>query len=122
MLAIAGLPSQGAAQLRGVRFPVESVGDTTLTFAPGRARWLRPGLRGIAVDPRKRDDLVARLLIIRVQAGTGVTALVTGQTTKLSTDHVVVVEEPMPPWYRRRAFWGGVLLGAALGVTAGAQF
>ncbi len=122
MLAIVGLPSQGAAQLRGVRFPVSSVGDTTLIFAQGRERWLRPGMTGIAVDPRKRDDLVARLRVLKVEAGTGVTALVTGQTTKLTVEHVVVVEEPTPRWYRRKAFWGGLLLGAALGATAGSQF
>jgi len=122
LLAVAASPAPSQAQLRGVRFAVSSVGDTTLTFLPGRERWLRPGMTGIAVDPKRRDDLVARLRVVRVDARTGVTALVTGQTTKLSTEHVVVLEEPVPPWYRRKAFWGGLLLGAALGTAAGAQF
>jgi DNA mismatch repair protein MutH len=93
-----------------------------LTFPVGRERWLKPGMSGIAVDPKKRDDLVARFRVVRIDASTGVTAVVTGQTTKLTTEHVAVLEEPVPRWYRRKAFWGGLLLGAALGATAGTQF
>jgi hypothetical protein len=122
LLAVVGAPRGAGAQLRGVRFPVATVGDTTLTFSPGKERWLRRGMTGIAVDPKKRDDLVARFRVVRVELTTGVTAVVTGQTTKLTTEHVVVIEEPAPRWYRRKAFWGGLLLGAALGATAGSQF
>lgn len=110
------------AQLKGVRFEVVGVGDTTLTFRAGTERWLKAGQRGIAVDPRKRDVLVARLRIASVDRAGKVTAVVTGQTTAITTDHVVLMQEVSPPWYRRRAFWTGMAMGAALGAVAGAQF
>lgn len=110
------------AQLKGVRFEVTSVGDTTLTFDAGTERWIRRGIEGIAVDPAKRDVLVARLRVLGVDRSGAVTAMVTGQTTAVTRDHVVLLQEMRPAWYRRRAFWGGVVLGAALGATAGAQF
>lgn len=110
------------AQLKGVRFEVTAVGDTTLSFHAGTERWLRRGIEGIAVDPRKHDVLVARLRVLRVDRSGDVTALVTGQTTAVTTDHVVLIQERHPPWYRKRSFWGGLLLGAALGATAGSQF
>lgn len=110
------------AQLKGVRFEVTAVGDTTLSFQSGTERWLRPGIEGIAVDPRKHDVLVARLRVLRVDRGGAVTALVTGQTTAVTTEHVVLIQERRPPWFRKRSFWGGLLLGAALGATAGSQF
>lgn len=121
MLAVAGVPSSARAQLKGVRFEVTAVTDTTVAFSAGTERWLRAGLSGIAIDPRKRDVLVARLRVLSVGRGGGVTALVTGQTTKVTTDHVVLLQEVRPPWYRRRTFWSGMLLGAALGAAAGAQ-
>lgn len=110
------------AQLKGVRFEVIGVGDTTLTFRAGTERWLKAGQRGIAVDPRKRDVLVARLRIAAVDRAGKVTAVVTGQTTAITTDHVVLMQEVPPPWYRRRTFWTGMAVGAALGAVAGAQF
>lgn len=109
------------AQLKGVRFEINSVGDTTLGFAAGSERWIRRGLRGSAVDPKKRDVLVAQLRVLRVDAQGNVTATVIGQTTAVTTDHVVVMQEPPPSWFRRKAFWGGLALGATLGVVAGAQ-
>jgi hypothetical protein len=120
-VALAAVTLPARAQLKGVRFEVTAVGDTTLAFKRGTERWLKPGLLGIAVDPRKRDVLVARLRVLRVERSGEVTALVTGQTTAVTTDHVVLMQEVSPPWYRRRAFWGGMLLGTALGVTAGTQ-
>lgn len=120
LAAVAALPAQ--AQLKGVRFEIAGVGDTTLSFRAGTERWLRSGLRGIAVDPRKRDVLVARLRIVSVDRAGTVVAVVTGQTTAVTTDHVVLMQEVSPPWYRRRAFWSGLFMGAALGAVAGAQF
>lgn len=120
-VALGTLALPARAQLKGVRFEVTAVGDTTLAFRRGTERWLKPGLLGIAVDPRKRDVLVARLRVLQVDRAGLVTALVTGQTTAVTTDHVVLLDEVRPAWYRRRAFWGGMLLGAALGVTAGTQ-
>lgn len=109
------------AQLKGVRFEVTAVGDTTIAFRAGTERWIRSGIEGIAVDPSKRDVLVARLRVLSVDRSGVVTAMVTGQTTAVTRDHVVLIQEVQPAWYRRRAFWGGMLLGAALGATAGAQ-
>lgn len=109
------------AQLKGVRFEVTAVGDTTLTFRAGTERWIRRGIEGIAVDPAKRDVLVARLRVLGVDRGGEVTAIVTGQTTAVTREHVVLIQEQKPAWYRRRAFWGGLLLGATLGTAAGSQ-
>lgn len=120
LLTLVAIPAQ--AQLKGVRFEVTGVGDTTVSFRAGTERWIRPGLTGIAVDPRKRDVLVARLRILRVARTGDVTAVVTGQTTAVTSDHVVLLQEVRPPWFRRRMFWGGFALGAVVGVTAGRQF
>lgn len=122
VLLLPALARPAQAQLKGVRFEVTTVGDTTIGFKAGTERWIRPGIEGIAVDPKKRDVLVARLRVLRVEKSGDVTAVVTGQTTAVTTEHVVLIQEPRPAWYRRRAFWGGLLLGAALGATAGAQF
>lgn len=119
-LGVFAVPAR--AQLKGVRFEIAAVGDTTLSFRSGTERWIRGGLRGIAVDPRKRDVLVARLRVLRVDRAGTVTALVTGQTTAVTTDHVVLLQELHPAWYRRRTFWMGMALGAALGTVAGSQF
>lgn len=120
LLVLAAVPAR--AQLKGVRFEIASVGDTTLSFRAGTERWIRSGLRGIAVDPRKRDVLVARLRIASVDRTGKVTAVVTGQTTAVTTDHVVLLQELSSPWYRRKTFWSGLVMGAALGAVAGAQF
>ena len=85
-------------------------------------RWLRRGLTGIAIDPRKRDVLVARLRVLSVDKAGNVSALVTGQTTAVTTSHVVLMQEEPPAWFKRRTFWGGMVLGVALGAAAGSQF
>jgi len=110
------------AQLKGVRFEIVAVGDTTLGFREGTEHWIKRGLLGIAVDPKKRDVLVARLRVLTVDRTGYVTALVTGQTTAVTTDHVVLLQEAAPAWFRRRSFWGGLVVGTALGVVAGTQF
>ena len=121
MLGVAHAPPL-KAQLKGVRFEVTAVGDTTVGFRAGTERWIRRGQSGIAVDPRKRDVLVARLRVVSVDRSGAVTAVVTGQTTAVTTDHVVLLQETGVAWYRRRAFWGGLLLGAALGTAAGTTY
>jgi hypothetical protein len=121
-LLLTALARPAHAQLKGVRFEVTTVGDTTVSFQAGTEHWLRPGIEGIAVDPMKRDVLVARLRVLRVEKGGEVTAVVTGQTTAVTTEHVVLIQERRLAWYRRRTFWGGFLVGAALGATAGAKF
>ncbi|MEO6446258.1 MAG: hypothetical protein ABIZ91_19840 [Gemmatimonadaceae bacterium] len=119
LLVAASVPA--GAQLKGVRFEIKSVGDTTVAFDAGSERWLRGGIHGIAVDPRKRDVLVAQLRVLQVDGDGRVTAVVTGQTTSVTNEHVVVMQEPGRPWFRRKTFWSGLALGAALGAVAGAQ-
>ncbi len=110
--------SPARAQVGGTRFEITSVGDSTISFDKGTARWVRPGLEGIAVDPRRRDAFVGRFRVIAVDSGV-VTALVTGQTTQLGTDYWVILDEPPPRWTRRVLFVGGLVLGFAIGVVSG---
>ena len=106
-----------AAQQRTVRFEIIAVSDTTLSFRSGDAHWVRRDQTGSAVDPRRRDALVARFRVVRVRNGVA-TALVTGQTTAVSTDHVATLREPPRSWFRAPTFWAGLLVGGALGATA----
>ena len=98
------------------RFEIESVDDSTATFRSFEATWLKPGMAINAVDPARRDALVARLRIIRADSGR-VTALVTGQETRVTTEHFVLAVKPRTKWYRERKFWwgfaGGSIAGAA---------
>ena len=61
---------------------------------------------------------MARFRVVSVQ-GDQATAVVTGQTTNVRTEHVAVMEEPKRPWFRNGSFWGGAALGAALGAAVG---
>ena len=96
------------------RFEIVRVGDSTVSVLAPRVRWMRRGAYGIAVDPRQRDVLVARLMVVSRSADTAV-ALVTGQTTRMSTDYVAIFRPPGTPLLRQRLFWGGVAAGAAAG-------
>lgn len=116
-IVLVALPSGAQAQQRVVRFEITEVGDSTLSFKVGEAAgWVRRGQVGTAIDPRKRDELVARFRIIAIREGSAI-ALVTGQTTALSTDHVATLDEPKRPWFRAKTFWSGLFLGAALGIA-----
>jgi hypothetical protein len=115
-LATALATSRAGAQERIERCPISSVGDTTLAFKTGSAKWIKSGQTGSAVDPRRRDALVARFRIVSVSAG-DVTAVITGQTTAVSTDHVALLAEPPRSWVRSKPFWLGLVLGAALGAV-----
>ncbi len=107
---------------RAYRFFVDSVADSTFVFRVGSGdRWLQPGQSGIAVDPRRRDALVARFRVMRVDR-TRVTALVTGQTTVLTREHVVLLDEPRRRFYRDASFWAGTILGVLLGGVAALSF
>jgi hypothetical protein len=99
------------------RFVITAVDDSTVSMLAPNDGWLRRGTYGIAVDPRHRDALVARLYVQARTADT-VVALVTGQTTRLSTDYVAIFRRPETPVLRRSTFWGGVLAGVALGAGA----
>jgi hypothetical protein len=102
------------AQFKGVRFEITQVGDTTFRFPRGSAGWVKHGGTGYAVDPRRRDALVARFRVIRVDSGL-VTALVTGQTTRVATEHIAVMTEPAKPWYKSLTFWSGTVFGVVIG-------
>lgn len=102
------------AQSRAVRFEVAAIGDSTIEFRTGTHKWIRPGQLGVAVDPRRRDVLVARFRVETVREGSA-TAVITGQTTAVSHDHVAVLDEPRRRAYRSAAFWIGLVVGGALG-------
>jgi hypothetical protein len=113
------MAARGAqAQSRAVRFIVTAVGDSTIEFQTGVARWVRPGQSGIAVDPRRRDVLVARIRVQSVREGSA-SAVITGQTTALTLDHVAILNEPRRSAYRSPAFWIGIAVGGALGFIGG---
>jgi hypothetical protein len=99
------------------RFLIVAVGDSTVSMLAPRYRWMRPGLYGIAVDPGRRDVLVARLRIMARVADTAV-AVVTGQTTPMSTDYVAIFRRPSTPVLRQRSFWGGLAAGFGAGIAA----
>lgn len=112
--ALALVPSATEAQFRGVRFEITQVGDTTFRFPRGNAGWVKTGSEGHAVDPRRRDVLVARFRVVRVDTGL-VTAVITGMTTRLATEHVAVMAEPPKPWYKGITFWAGTVFGVVIG-------
>ena len=121
-LSVAVLFAIGASPVRAqetaVRFSVTQASDTTFSFRIGEQLWVRPGMRGIVVDPRQQDVLVARFRITGVASGQA-TAVITGQTTSVTTAHSVLLEIPSTPWYRQRTFWLGTAVGAAIGFLVG---
>lgn len=98
------------------RFEIESVDDSTATFRSFESTWLKPGMTISAVDPARRDALVARLRIVRSDSGR-LTALVTSQVTRVTTEHFVLVVKPRTKWYRERRFWWGFVGGAVTGAA-----
>jgi hypothetical protein len=114
-------PNGASAQETSARFEIASVGDSTFTLVVGRHPWVRPGLYGIVVDPRQRDVLIARFQIIAADSANAM-GLVTGMTTRVTTEHVALLDRPpppVPPWHKRRSFWLGVLFGIAAGIGIG---
>ena len=108
------LVGAGPVGSQEVRFEIATVGDSTFTFGINSHRWIGKGMRGIAVDPRRRDALVARFTVLS-RDGACATALVTAQTTRVSTEHVALLERPPRRWYSQALFWIGLATGAALG-------
>lgn len=106
-----------AAQQGAYRFAIASAGDSTFTISTARDDWVKRGMEGIVVDPSRHDALIARYVVTRV-AGDSAVALVTGQTMRLTTDLVALLERPSRPWYLRATFWIGGVLGAVVGVVA----
>ena len=108
------LGSTAEAQFTGARFEITQVSDTTFRFSRGSAGWVRPQMTGIAVDPRRRDILVARFRVARIDSGL-VTAVITGMTTRVATEHIAVLAEPPKPWYKGITFWAGTVFGIVIG-------
>jgi len=99
------------------RFEIDAVDDSTVRFRPLEAHWIRAGMSAYAVDPLRRDALVARLLV-QVETGDAMSALVTSQTGRVTTSHFLLVPKPAVPWWRERPFWVGAIAGSALGAAA----
>ena len=118
LIAALVLPRAVQAQSRAVRFLITTIGDSTIEFRTGAAKWIRPGQLGVAVDPRRRDELIARFRVESVREGSA-TAVITGQTTAVSSEHVAMLDEPGRRAYRSPAFWIGITVGAALGFIGG---
>jgi hypothetical protein len=120
-LSIVLLGAQGALALRAqqgaYRFNIASAGDSTFSFPLSRNDWVKKGMHGITVDPARHDALIARFVVTRV-GGDSAVALVTGQTTRVTTDLVALLERPQKPWYLRPTFWLGGVLGAIIGVVS----
>jgi hypothetical protein len=114
VLCLGALPGSLRAQESAYRFGITWSGDSTFSFPVERHGWVRSGLTGIAVDPFRRDALVARFRVIQVAEGHA-TALITGQTTHVTADHVALLDRPPAPWYRQRTFWVGTVLGVVVG-------
>ena len=114
----AAAPRAARAQDNAVRFEIRSVGDSTFTFATPQAPWVARGQKGIAVDPRRRDGLVARFVVLGVDGGVA-NALILGQSQKVTTDHVVLLRPPQLHWYASKRFWAGALGGLVVGIVTG---
>ena len=112
-------PSGAAAQDRDVRFEITAVGDTTVTFRAGRLTWVVRSPRAIVVDPRRRDELVARLKVLSVSSDGAATAVVTGQRGRITTEHFVIAQEPPTRWYKNLGLWVGATLGIVAGFSLG---
>lgn len=111
-------PAASHAQSTGARFEIRAVGDSTISFATGRADWVRPGLRGLALDPAQRDVLVARFEVLEVREGAAL-ALITGATRPVTLADVAVLPEPSPSVTRQRRFWAAVGLALLAGFGLG---
>lgn len=112
-------PARARAQETAYRFEIAHVGDSTIVLNTGKHDWVRPNQKGIAVDPMRHDALVARFVILRVdRASASAVAVVTGQTTQLTPNHVALITRPAKRWYAQPAFWIGAVLGGAIGAIA----
>lgn len=113
------VPPRAAAQQRDFRFEITAVGDTTVTFRAGRLTWIVRSPSTIVVDPKRRDALVARLKVVSVSSDGEATAVVTGQTGRITTEHFVIAAEPRSRWYRSTMLWIGTAFGLAAGFALG---
>lgn len=112
-------PSRMQAQDRDVRFAISNVGDTTVTFQAGKMTWVVRSKRAIVVDPRRRDEAIARLRVLSVSSSGEAVAVVTGQTGRITTDHLVIAQEPPSRWFKNLGLWVGLTLGLVAGFGLG---
>ena len=118
-LALVCVPARALAQETAYRFEIASVGDSTVSLSTEKHDWVHAGQKGIAVDPMRHDALVARFVILRVDvAHKRALAVVTGQTTRLTTDHVALIDRPMKKWYQQPTLWIGAIVGGVIGAVA----
>jgi hypothetical protein len=118
-IALACAPARARAQETAYRFEITTVGDSTVQLSTEKHEWVREGQKGIAVDPMRHDALVARFVIIHVDAEhKRALAVVTGQTTRLTTTHVALIDRPARKWYQQPTLWIGAAVGAVIGAVA----
>jgi len=96
------------------RFEIIDAGDSTFKFIVAGTPWVRGGDVGVAVDPRRRDALVARF-VVQTRVADTATALITGQTARVTATHVALLDVPRRRPLTQRAFWWGVFTGGVLG-------
>lgn len=116
-LLLIAVPATARAQIGSARFDIDSVGDSTIAFSVGNARWVHAGQTGLAVEPRRHDELIARLRVLRV-ADHIATAVITGQTGRVTEGQVALIRRPAPPFYTVGLFWVGAAVGAAITLIA----
>ena len=119
VVVFVAVPPRASAQQRDFRFEITAVGDTTVTFRAGRLTWIVRSPSTIVVDPKRRDALVARLKVVSVSSDGEATAVVTGQTGRITTEHFVIAAEPRSRWYRSTMLWIGTAFGLAAGFALG---
>jgi hypothetical protein len=115
-LALLFASVRALAQETAYRFEITTVGDSTVSLSTEKHEWGREGQKGIAVDPMRHDALVARFTILHVDpVHKRALAIVTGQTTRLTTQHVALIARPGRKWYAQPTLWIGTVVGVVIG-------
>jgi hypothetical protein len=121
LFALLAWPARAViAQDVRLRFEIVEPTDTSFTIILGDARWVKRGMDGIVVDPRQRDEMVARFSVESVD-GRSARAVITGMTTGISTLHMALLSPPRKSWFRQRVFWIGAAVGLAIGFLVGSS-
>ncbi|MEP7067209.1 MAG: hypothetical protein ABI889_14335 [Gemmatimonadota bacterium] len=117
-LVLVCAPTRARAQETAYRFEITTVSDSTVSISTEKHEWVHQGLKGIAVDPMRHDALVARFVIMHLDlAHKRALAVVTGQTTRLTTAHVALIDRPRKQWYEQPTLWIGAVVGAIIGAS-----
>ncbi|HSU92185.1 MAG TPA: hypothetical protein VLI43_00650 [Gemmatimonadaceae bacterium] len=117
-LALLCAPLRARAQETAYRLEITTVGDSTVSISTEKHEWVREGQKGIAVDPMRHDALVARFVILHVDpVHKRALAIVTGQTTRLTTQYVALIARPGRKWYAQPTLWIGTVLGMVIGAV-----